>query len=79
MSDTPHPDTIRLNALEEFVEKHGAILLHMNKQGTGFLGLGLLLGGHRRSLRSAIDDSLTPGLLPRRRRAAPLTPSPDTP
>lgn len=61
-----HEDTARLDALEAFIEEHGAILLHLDKKNFGFLGLGLLIGGRRRSLREAIDGSLTPGLHKRR-------------
>jgi hypothetical protein len=49
-------DTERIDALETFVEEHGAVVLHTGATNChGMLGLGLRPGYLVRSLRKALD------------------------
>ena len=50
-------DTDRIDFLENFINEHGAIVLHDGKSGVdGHLGIGLRPGLLNRSLREAIDS-----------------------
>jgi len=51
-------DTERLDWLEEFINREGAIMLHDgSKSNFGCSGLGLRPGYVNRTLREAIDES----------------------
>jgi hypothetical protein len=48
-------DTQRIDWLEQFINEHGAILLHDGNQHCRYVGLGLRPGLLVRTLREAID------------------------
>ena len=55
-------DTERLDWLEEFINREGAIMLHDgSKSDFGCAGLGLRPGWLRRHLREAIDSAAGKG------------------
>ncbi len=55
----PNDDTGRLNALEAFVNRQGALLIHTGDADCGqHLGLGLRPGTVRRTLREALDQMI---------------------